>query len=116
MREITETVLEDYPLQNITKIILNKSLESETIVEGFIIDTSKANVILKGIEDSSKGKELKESKYIKGVITLSLDKTNYDTLVQANYEFVQGFKIQGLDIEDLYKFVANENGRYIVEI
>jgi hypothetical protein len=116
MKEITKTILEDYPLNKITKLIFNKSLEKEDIVEGVIVDTALAKVILEGVQDSSKGKELKEKKYIEGNFLILLDKNNYNILLEANYEFTQNYKVQGLEVKDLYKFISENSGKYLVEI
>ena len=117
MKEITTTILEDYPLNKITKFLFNKSLEKEDVVEGVIIDTTLANVILEGVQDLSKGKGLTKKKYVEGVLQVILDKNNYDMLVEANYEFTQNYKVQGLEVKDLYKFISKEdNGKYLVEI
>lgn len=116
MREVREEILKDFSLGNITKLVLNKTIDGETIIECSIVDTNNASVMLQGVSNSSKGKELKESKFIKGTLIVALDKTNYDTLLEANYEFVQGELIKGNKVEDLYKFLRNENGKYFVEI
>lgn len=116
MRIVEETVLEEYPLDKITKLVLNKTMESEVIVEGKIIDTVNAIVVLSGVINSSKGKELKESRYIKGALLVSLDKNNYELLENANYEFVQSYLIKGEKVEDLFKFIEKEGDNYIVMI
>lgn len=116
MKEITKTILEDYPLNKITKFLFNKSLEKEDVVEGVIIDTTLAKVYLQGVQDLSKGKGLTEKKYVEGALQVILDKNNYDMLVEANYEFTQNYKVQGLEVEDLYKFISEDNGKYLVEI
>lgn len=116
MKEITKTILEDYPLNKITKFLFNKSLEKEDVVEGVIIDTTLASVVLEGVQDSSKGKELKEKKFVEGSFLMLLDKNNYDMLVEANYEYVQAEAIKGNKVEDLYKFISEDNGKYLVEI
>lgn len=116
MKEITKTILEDYPLNKITKLVFNKTLEKEDIVEGVIIDTTLAKVMLEGVQELSKGKGLSEKKYIEGVLQVILDKNNFDILVEANYEFTQNYKIQGLEVKDLYKFISEDNGKYLVEI
>ena len=116
MKEITKIILEDYPLNKITKFLFNKSLEKEDVVEGVIIDTTLANVILEGVQDLSKGKGLTEKKYIKGFLQVILDKNNFDTLVEANYEFVQSEAVKGNKVEDLYKFILKNKDRYLVEI
>ena len=116
MKEITKTILEDYPLNKITKFLFNKSLEKEDVVEGVIIDTTLANVILEEVQELSKGKGLTEKKYIEGTLQVILDKNNYDILMEANYEFTQNYKVQGLEVKDLYKFISEDNGTYLVEI
>jgi hypothetical protein len=104
--------------KKITKIILNKERESETIIEGHIINKDNAKVYLQGVEDSGKGKELKEKKYIEGNFLILLDKNNYNTLLEANYEFTQNYKIQGLEVKDLYTFISEDKNKnkYLVEI
>ena len=116
MKEITKTILEDYPLNKITKFLFNKSLEKEDVVEGVIIDTTLANVILEEVQELSKGKGLTKKKLVEGVLQVILDKNNYDMLVEANYEFTQNYKVQGLEVKDLYTFISEDNGKYLVEI
>ena len=116
MKEITRTILEDYPLNKITKFLFNKSLEKEDVVEGVIIDTTLANVILEGVSDKAKGRGLTEKKYIEGVLQVILDKNNYDILVEANYVFTQNYKVQRLEVKDLYKFISKDKDKYLVEI
>ena len=116
MKEITKTILEDYPLNKITKLILNKSLEKEDIVEGVIIDTTLAKVYLQGVQDVGKGKGLTEKKYVEGNLQVILDKNNFDILVEANYEYVQSEAIKGNKVEDLYKFISEDKGKYLVEV
>jgi hypothetical protein len=116
MKVITKNEIDGFPIEKITKIILNKERESETIIEGHIINKDNAKVYLQGIEDSGKGKELKEKKYIEGNFLILLDKNNFDTLVEANYEYVQSEAIKGNKVEDLYKFISENNGKYLVEI
>ena len=116
MKEITKTILEDYPLNKITKFLFNKSLEKEDVVEGVIIDTTLANVILEGVSDKAKGRGLTEKKYIEGILQVILDKNNYDILLEANYEFTQNFMVQGLEVKDLYKFISKDKDKYLVEI
>ena len=116
MKEITKTILEDYPLNKITKFLFNKSLEKEDVVEGVIIDTTLANVILEGVQDLGKGKELTEKKYVEGNLQVILDKNNFDILMEGNYEFTQSEAIKGNRVEDLYKFISEDNGKYLVEI
>jgi hypothetical protein len=36
--------------------------------------------------------------------------------VEANYEFVQAEAIKGNKVEDLYKFISEDTGKYLVEI
>lgn len=95
---------------------MNKTLESETIVEGYIIDDSQASVILRGVEDSGKGKPLTEKKEVEGTFLMLLDKNNFKILEEANYEFVQSHKARGDFVKDLYKIIEETNGKYIVEI
>ena len=57
-----------------------------------------------------------EKKYIEGVLQVILDKNNFNILVEANYEFTQNYKVQGLEVKDLYKFISENNGTYLVEI
>ena len=116
MKEITKTILEDYPLNKITKFLFNKSLEKEDVVEGVIIDTTLANVILEGVLDKAKGRGLTEKKYVEGNFLMLLDKNNYNTLLEANYEYVQSEAIKGNKGEDLYKFISKNKDRYLVEI
>ena len=116
MKEITKTILEDYPLNKITKFLFNKSLEKEDVVEGVIVDTTLANVILEGVSDKAKGKGLTEKKYVEGNLQVILDKNNFNILVEANYEFTQNYKVQGLEVKDLYKFISENNEKYLVEI
>ena len=116
MKEITKTILEDYPLNKITKFLFNKSLEKEDVVEGVIIDTTLANVILEEVQELSKGKGLTERKLVEGVLQVILDKNNYDMLVEANYEYMQSEAIKGNKVEDLYKFISKDIEKYLVEI
>ena len=116
MKEITKTILEDYPLNKITKFLFNKSLEKEDVVEGVIIDTTLANVILEGVSDKAKGRGLTEKKYVEGVLQVILDKNNFDILAEANYEFTQNYKIRGLEVKDLFKFISKDKDKYLVEI
>ena len=116
MKEITRTILEDYPLNKITKLILNKTMESETLVEGVIINKDNARVYLQGVEDKGKGKGLTEKKYVEGNFLMLLDKNNFDILVEANYEYVQSEAVKGNKVEDLYKFISNDKNKYLVEI
>ena len=116
MRVVTKNELNEFPIEKITKIILNKTMESETIIEGHIINKDNAKVYLQGTEDSGKGKPLVEKKLIEGSFLMLLDKNNYNTLVEANYEFVQSEAIKGNKVEDLYKFISEDNGKYLVKI
>ena len=116
MKEITKTILEDYPLNKLTKFLFNKSLEKEDVVEGVIIDTTLANVILEGVSDKAKGKGLTEKKYVEGNLQVILDKNNFDILVEANYEYTQTEAIKGNKVEDLYKFISEDSRKYLVEI
>ena len=116
MKEITKTILEHYPLNKITNIIFKKKKKKEDIVEGVIIDNTLANVILEGVQDLGKGKGLTEKKYVEGNLQVILDKNNYDMLVEANYEFTQNYKVQGLEVKDLYKFISKYQDKYLVEI
>ena len=116
MKVITKNELNEFPIEKITKLILNKSLEKEDIVEGVIINKDNAKVYLQGTEDKGKGKGLTEKKYVEGNLQVILDKNNFDILVEANYEFTQNYKIQGLEVKDLYKFISEDNGKYLVEI
>lgn len=116
MKEITKNEISEFPIEKITKLILNKSLESETLVEGHIINRDNAKVYLQGVVDSGKGKPLIEKKLIEGSFLMLLDKNNYDTLREANYEFVQAEAIKGNKVEDLYKFISEDKDKYLVEI
>ena len=116
MRVVTKNELDGFPIEKITKLVLNKERESETLVEGNIINKDNAKVYLQGTEDSGKGKGLTEKKLIEGSFLMLLDKNNYNTLIEANYEFTQNYKIQGLEVKDLYKFISEDNGKYLVEI
>jgi hypothetical protein len=118
MRVITKNEIEGFLIEKITKIILNKERESETIIEGVIINKDNAKVYLQGVVDSGKGKELKEKKLIEGNFLILLDKNNFDILVEANYEFVQAEAIKGNKVEDLYKFISEDKNskKYLVEI
>ena len=116
MRVVTKNELNEFPIEKITKLVLNKERESETIIEGHIINKDNAKVYLQGVSDLGKGKGLKQKKLIEGSFLMLLDKNNYDTLLEANYEFTQNYKIQGLEVKDLYKFISEDNGKYLVEI
>ena len=116
MKEITKTILEDYPLNKITKLILNKERESETLIEGVIINKDNARVYLQGNEDKGKGKPLVEKKLVEGSFLILLDKNNFDILVEANYEFTQLEAVKGNKFGDLYKFISKDKNNYLVEI
>jgi hypothetical protein len=116
MKVITKNEIDRFPIEKITKIILNKERESETIIEGHIINKDNAKVYLQGTEDSGKGKPLVEKKLVEGRFLILLDKNNFDILVEANYEFTQNYKIQGLEVKDLYKFISKDIEKYLVEI
>ena len=116
MRVITKNEINEFPIEKITKLILNKTMESETLVEGVIINKDNTRVYLQGNEDKGKGKPLVTKKLIEGVLQVILDKNNFDTLVEANYEFVQSEAVKGNKVEDLYKFILKNKDRYLVEI
>ena len=117
MKVVTKNELEGFPIEKITKLILNKERESETIVEGVIINKDNAKVFLQGTEDKGKGKPLVEKKIIEGNFLMLLNKNNFDILASANYEFTQNYKIRGLEVKDLYKFISKEDkDKYLVEI
>ena len=116
MRVVTKNELEGFPVEKITKLLLNKTLESETLIEGIIINKDNAKVYLQGVEDSGKGKPLVEKKFIEGSFLILLDKNNFDTLVESNYEYVQSEAIKGNKVEDLYKFISENIVKYLVEI
>ena len=116
MKVVTKNELEGFPIEKITKLILNKERESETIVEGVIINKDNAKVYLQGVQDLGKGKPLITKKLIEGIFLMLLDKNNFDILVEANYEFTKNYKIRGLEVKDLYKFISENNGKYLVEI
>ena len=44
MRVITKNEIDGFPIEKITKLILNKERESETLVEGVIINKDSAKV------------------------------------------------------------------------
>jgi hypothetical protein len=117
MKVITKNEIDGFPIEKITKIILNKERESETIIEGHIINKDNAKVILEGVVDSGKGKPLITKKLVEGSFLMLLDKNNYNILLEANYEFTQTEAIKGNKVEDLYKFISEEDsGKYLVEI
>lgn len=116
MRVITKNEIDGFPIEKITKLVLNKERESETLVEGIIINKDNAKVYLQGTEDSGKGKPLVEKKLIEGSFLIILDKNNYNILAESNYEFVQSEAVKGNKVEDLYKFISEDNEKYLVEI
>ena len=116
MKVVTKNELEGFPIEKITKLILNRERESETLVEGVIINKDNAKVFLQGVENKGKGRPLVEKKLIEGSFLILLDKNNFDILVGANYEFTQTEAIKGNKVEDLYKFISEDNGKYLVEI
>ena len=117
MKVVTKNELEGFPIEKITKLILNKERESETLIEGVIINKDNVKVILEGVEDSGKGKPLITKKLVEGIFLMLLDKNNFDILVEANYEFTQNYKIRGLEVKDLYTFISKEDkDKYLVEI
>ena len=116
MRVITKNEIDGFPIEKITKLILNKTMESETLVEGVIINKDNAKVYLQGVENSGKGKPFVEKLLIEGSFLILLNKNNYDILVEANYEFTQNYKVQGLEVKDLYKFISKDKDKYLVEI
>ena len=116
MRVVTKNEINEFPIEKITKLILNRERESETLVEGIIINKDNAKVYLQGVEDSGKGKPLVETLLIEGNFLILLDKNNYDMLVGANYEFTQNYKVQGLEVKDLYNFISKNKDKYLVEI
>ena len=116
MRVVTKNELDGFPIEKITKIILNKERESETIIEGHIINKDNAKVYLQGTQDLGKGKGLTEKKYVEGSFLMLLDKNNFNNLIEANYEYVQSEAIKGNKVEDLYKFISEDNGKYLVKI
>lgn len=117
MRVITKNEIDGFPIEKITKLILNKTMESETLVEGVIINKDNVKVYLQGVEDSGKGKPLVLKKLVEGNFLMLLNKNNFDILVEANYEFVQSEAIKGDKVGDLYKFISKaDNEKYLVEI
>ena len=118
MKVVTKNELKGFPIEKITKLILSKTMESETIVEGIIINKDNAKVYLQGVQDLGKGKPLVTKKLIEGIFLMLLDKNNFDILVEANYEFTQNYKIRGLEVKDFYKFISKdtEKDKYLVEI
>ena len=116
MKVVTKNELEGFPIEKITKLILNKTMESETLVEGVIINKDNAKVFLQGTEDKGKGKPLVFKKLVEGSFLILLDKNNFDILVEANYEYVQSEAVKGNKVEDLYKFISKDTKKYLVEI
>ena len=116
MRVITKNELNEFPIEKITKLILNRERESETLVEGIIINKDNAKVYLQGTENSGKGRPLVEKKIIEGSFLILLDRNNFDILVEANYEYVQSEAIRGNKFGDLYKFISKDKNNYLVEI
>ena len=116
MKVITKNEIDGFPIEKITKLILNKTMESETLVEGVIINKDNAKVYLQGVVDSGKGKPFVGNKLVEGSFLMLLNKNNFDTLVEANYEYVQSEAIKGNKVEDLYKFISENIGKYLVEI
>ena len=116
MKVVTKNEIDGFPIEKITKLILNKTMESETLVEGIIINKDNVKVYLQGTENKGKGRPLITKKLVEGVLQVILDKNNYDMLVEANYEFTQNYKVQGLEVKDLYKFISKYQDKYLVEI
>jgi hypothetical protein len=118
MRVITKNEIAGFPIEKITKIILNKERESETIIEGHIINKDNAKVYLQGVEDLGKGRPLITKKFVEGSFLILLDKNNFDILVEASYEYVQAEAIKGNKVKDLYKFISEDKNKnkYLVEI
>ena len=116
MRVFTKNELNEFPIEKITKLILNKTMESETLVEGVIINKDNVKVFLQGVEDKGKGKPLVEKKLVEGNFLMLLNKNNFDILVEANYEFTQTEAVKGNKVEDLYKFILVDKDKYLVEI
>ena len=117
MKVVTKNEIDGFPIEKITKLILNKERESETLIEGIIINKNNAKVYLQGTEDKGKGRPLIEKLLIEGNFLILLDRNNYNILLEANYEFTQNYKIRGLEVKDLYKFISKEDkDKYLVEI
>ena len=117
MKVVTKNELEGFPIEKITKLILNKTMESETLIEGIIINKDNAKVYLQGVQDLGKGKPLITKKLIEGVLQVILNKNNFDILVEANYEFIQSEAVRGNKVKDLYTFISKEDkDKYLVEI
>jgi hypothetical protein len=84
MRVITKNEIEGFLIEKITKIILNKERESETIIEGVIINKDNAKVYLQGVVDSGRGKGLKEK--ISNPMYLQAANTSFlMSLMQQNF-------------------------------
>ena len=116
MKVVTKNEINEFPIEKITKLILNKTMESETLVEGIIINKDSAKVFLYGVENSSKGKPLVEKLLIEGSFLMLLNKNNYNILLEANYEFTQTEAVKGNRVEDLYKVISKDKNKYLVEI
>ena len=116
MKVVTKNELEGFPIEKITKLILNKERESETLVEGIIINKDNVKVYIQGCEDSGKGRPLIEKLLIEGNFLILLDRNNYNILLEANYEYIQTEAVKGNKPVDLYKFISEDNGKYLVEI
>ena len=116
MRVITKNELNEFPIEKITKLILNRERESETLVEGVIINKDNVKVFLQGVKDSGKGKPLVLKKLVEGNFLMLLNKNNFDILVEANYEYVQSEAIKGNKVGDLYKFISKDTEKYLVRI
>ena len=117
MKVVTKNELEGFPIEKITKLILNKERESETIVEGIIINKDNVKVFLQGTENKGKGRPLITKKLVEGSFLMLLNENNYNILMEANYEYVQSEAVRGNKFGDLFKFIAKEDkDRYLVEI
>ena len=117
MKVVTKNEIDGFPIEKITKLIFNKTMESETLVEGVIINKDNVKVFLQGTEDSAKGKPLITKKLVEGIFLMLLDKNNFDILVEANYEYVQSEAIKRNRVGDLYTFISKEDiDKYLVEI
>ena len=116
MKVVTKNEIDGFPIEKITKLILNKTMESETLVEGIIINKDNVKVYLQGTENKGKGRPLITKKLVEGVLQVILDKNNFDMLVEANYEFTQSEAIKGNKPVDLYKFISKDKNNYLVEI
>ena len=117
MKVVTKNELEGFPIEKITKLILNKERESETLVEGIIINKDNTRVYLQGVEDKGKGKSLITKKLVEGSFLMLLDKNNYNILAEVNYEYIQSEALKRNKVKDLYKFISKEDkDKYLVEI